>query len=71
MSEEEKEAYLQRISYRDYLLDVAKVHPEVLTLVGSVWALSQDTASAFNRPSTAGLRPGERMRCQALPASLA
>jgi spermidine dehydrogenase len=47
MSEEEKEAYLQRISYRDYLLDVAKVHPEVLTLVGSVWALSQDTASAW------------------------
>ncbi|HJO04577.1 MAG TPA: NAD(P)-binding protein [Acidobacteriota bacterium] len=47
MSKEEKEAYLQRISYRDYLLDVAKVQPEVLTLVGSVWALSQDTASAW------------------------
>ena len=47
MSEEEKEAYLQQISYRDYLLDVAKVHREVLTLVGSVWALSQDTASAW------------------------
>ncbi len=47
MSAEEKEAHLQRISYRDYLLDVAKVHPDVLTLVGSVWALSQDTASAW------------------------
>ena len=47
MSEEDKEAYLQRISYRDYLLDVAKIHPDLLTLVGSVWALSQDTASAW------------------------
>ena len=36
------------------------------------WAsLSRHAASAFSRPSTAGLRPGERIRFHAISASLA
>lgn len=57
---EEKVARLQRISYRDYLLNVVKVHPDVLLLVGGVWCLGQDTSSAWfafyrNYPGFKGL----------------
>ncbi len=47
LSQAEKIQELQRISYRDYLLDVAKVHPDVLPLVGGVWCLGADTSSAW------------------------
>ncbi len=47
MAPEQKIAQLQKMSYRDYLLNVAKVHPDVLPLVGGVWCLGQDTCSAW------------------------
>lgn len=47
LSKEEKIAKLQKTSYRDYLLNVVKVHPDVLLLVGGVWCLGQDTTSAW------------------------
>jgi spermidine dehydrogenase len=47
MSKEEKIAKLQKMSYREYLLNVVKVHPDVLLLVGGVWCLGQDTSSAW------------------------
>jgi spermidine dehydrogenase len=46
-SVEEKMARLQKMSYRDYLLDVAKVHPDVVPLLYGVWALSPDTTTAW------------------------
>ena len=47
LTREEKIAKLQSISYREYLLDVAKVHPDVPPLLGGVWALGTDTATAW------------------------
>ena len=47
LSRAEKIQRLQRISYRDYLLDVVQVHPDVLPLVGGVWCLGADTSSAW------------------------
>jgi spermidine dehydrogenase len=60
LSREEKIAKLQRMSYRDYLLNVAKVHPDVPPLLGGVWCLGTDTATAWfafyrYRPGFAGL----------------
>ena len=60
LSTDEKIRKLQKTSYRDYLLDVVKVHPEVLRLLGGVWCLSNDTASAWfafyrGSPGFAGL----------------
>ncbi len=46
-SPEQKIAQLQKMSYRDYLLNVAKVHADVLPLVGGVWCLGQDTCTAW------------------------
>ena len=47
LSKAEKIQRLQRISYRDYLLDLVKVDPDVLPLVGGVWCLGADTSSAW------------------------
>ena len=47
LSKEEKIARLQTMSYRDYLLDVAKVHPDVVPLLYGVWALRPDTVTAW------------------------
>ncbi len=47
LSRAEKVERLQRTSYRDYLLDLVKVDPDVLPLVGGVWCLGADTSSAW------------------------
>ena len=47
MTKEQKIERLQKMSYRDYLLNVAKVHPDVPSLLGGVWCLGTDTASAW------------------------
>ena len=47
LSRDDKIQRLQRISYRDYLLDLVKVHPDVLPLVGGIWCLGADTSSAW------------------------
>ena len=60
LSRTEKIQRLQRTSYRDYLLDLVKVHPDVLPLVGGIWCLGADTSSAWfalyrGRPGFEGL----------------
>lgn len=60
MTEEQKVAKLQSISYRDYLLNYVKVNPEIITYTMGVWALSNSTASAWfamfhNKPGFAGI----------------
>ncbi len=60
LSPAEKVAKLQSMSYRDYLLQVAKVHPDVPSLLHGVWALSTDAVTAWfafyrYRPGFAGL----------------
>ncbi len=47
MTAEQKIQTLSKTSYRDYLLNCAKVDPGVLPLVGGVWCLGQDTCSAW------------------------
>jgi spermidine dehydrogenase len=47
MSVEQKIAKLRSISYRDYLLNVAKLHPDVLAYTQGVWCLGNDMASAW------------------------
>ena len=47
LSKDEKIRKLERTSYRDYMLTVAKVHPDVLPLVGGVWCLPADGVSAW------------------------
>jgi spermidine dehydrogenase len=47
LTREQKIAKLQSISYREYLVDVAKMHPDVPPLLGGVWCLGTDTASAW------------------------
>lgn len=47
LSVEEKIAKLRSMSYRDYLLNVAKLDPGVLDYTGGVWALDNDMASAW------------------------
>lgn len=44
---DQKIAALEAMSYRDYLLKVAKVSPEILPFVQGVWALGTDTSSAW------------------------
>jgi spermidine dehydrogenase len=60
LTAEQKIERLQKMSYRDYLLNVAKVHPDVPPLLGGVWCLGTDTASAWlayyrYKPGFAGL----------------
>lgn len=47
MSEAEKIAKLGSISYRQYLLEVAKFPPEILPYARGVWCLGSDMASAW------------------------
>jgi spermidine dehydrogenase len=47
LTADEKVAKLRSISYRDYLLDVCKLSPEVLPFTQGVWYLGTDTASAW------------------------
>jgi spermidine dehydrogenase len=60
LSAPEKIAKLRSMSYRDYLLNVVKVHPEVLSYTAGVWCLSNDTVTAWfafyrYKPGFAGL----------------
>ena len=60
MSNDEKIARLRKMSYRDYLLNVAKLHPDVLAYTQGVWCLGNDMASAWfayfrYKPGFAGL----------------
>ncbi|MCW2413357.1 NAD(P)-binding protein [Sphingobium sp. B8D3D] len=43
----EKTARLQAMSYRDYLLNVAKVHPDVVPLMQGMWCLGADMGTAW------------------------
>jgi len=47
LSAEEKIARLRKMSYRDYILNVAKLHPDVLAYTQGVWCLGNDMASAW------------------------
>ena len=47
MTPEQKIAKLRSISYRDYILDVMKLHPDVLAYTQGVWCLGNDMASAW------------------------
>jgi spermidine dehydrogenase len=47
LSGEEKIARLCKMSYRDYILNVAKLHPDVLAYTQGVWCLGNDMASAW------------------------
>jgi spermidine dehydrogenase len=47
MSKDEKVAALRSMSYRDYMLNVAKVHPDVVPLMEGVWCLGSDMGSAW------------------------
>ncbi|WP_374572068.1 NAD(P)-binding protein [Phenylobacterium sp.] len=47
MSSEQKIAALQSMSYRDYLLNVAKLSEEALFFTQGVWCLGNDMASAW------------------------
>lgn len=60
MSVDEKITRLRKMSYRDYLLNVAKLHPDVLAYTQGVWCLGNDMASAWfayfrYKPGFAGL----------------
>ncbi|WP_052958475.1 FAD/NAD(P)-binding protein [Aquamicrobium sp. LC103] len=47
LSVDEKIAKLKSISYRDYLLNVAKVHPDVVPLMQGMWCLGADMGTAW------------------------
>lgn len=47
LSADEKIARLRKMSYRDYLLKVAKLHPDVLAYTQGVWCLGNDMCSAW------------------------
>jgi len=60
LTSEEKYARLHSMSYRDYLLNVVKVHTDVLAYTQGVWCLGNDMASAWlaffrGKPGFAGL----------------
>jgi len=60
MTVEQKIAKLQSISYRDYLLNVAKLHPDILGYTQGVWCLGNDMCTAWfaffrYKPGFAGL----------------
>ncbi len=60
LNAEQKIAKLRSISYRAYLLDVAKFQPDVLAFTEGVWCLGNDMASAWlaffrGKPGFAGL----------------
>jgi len=47
MSAEQKVAALRSMSYRDYMLNVAQVHPDVVPLMEGIWCLGPDMGSAW------------------------
>jgi spermidine dehydrogenase len=60
MTTEQKIAKLESISYRDYLLNVAKLHPDILAYTQGVWCLGNDMCTAWfayfrGKPGFAGL----------------
>jgi spermidine dehydrogenase len=60
LSTEEKIAKLRSISYRDYLLDYVKISPDTLPYTYGVWAISNETSSAWyalfrHKPGFAGI----------------
>lgn len=60
MSIDQKIAKLRSISYRSYLLEVAKFSPDILAFTEGVWCLGNDMASAWlayfrGKPGFAGL----------------
>ncbi len=60
MSPDQKVETLRSMSYRDYMLKVAKVHPDVVPLMMGIWCLGSDMGSAWfaffrHRPGFGGL----------------
>lgn len=60
MSAAQKVETLRAMSYRDYMLNVAKVHPDVVPLMQGIWCLGSDMGSAWfaffrHRPGFEGL----------------
>jgi spermidine dehydrogenase len=60
LSNADKIAKLRSMTYRDYLLNVVKLHPDVLPYTNGVWCLSNDTVTAWfayfrYKPGFAGL----------------
>jgi spermidine dehydrogenase len=60
LSREQKIHQLQNMSYRDYLLNVLKVHPDVLPLLIGVWCMNESSVSAWfaffrSKPGFGGL----------------
>ena len=58
----QKRAYLRAVSYQDFLLEAAKVHPDAIPVLrtGSYWAIGIDALSAWaavysGYPGTSGL----------------
>ncbi len=47
LSRQEKIAKLQSMSYRDYLLNTVKVHPDVIPFTNGVWCMGPDAVSAW------------------------
>jgi spermidine dehydrogenase len=43
----QKRDKLQSVSYQRYLLDIVRVHPDVPSLLGGVWALGPETTTAW------------------------
>ena len=60
LSKQEKIAKLQSMSYRDYLLNTVKAHPDVIPFTNGVWCMGPDAVSAWfafyrYKPGFAGL----------------
>jgi len=47
MSEEQKVTALRTMSYRDYMLKCARLHPDVVPLMRGIWCLGADMGSAW------------------------
>ncbi|MEE4454906.1 NAD(P)-binding protein [Novosphingobium resinovorum] len=47
MTNEQKVTALRSMSYRDYMLNVAKVHPDVVPLMEGIWCIGSDMGSAW------------------------
>jgi spermidine dehydrogenase len=47
MTPEQKVAALRAMSYRDYMLNCAKLHPDVVPLMRGIWCLGADMGSAW------------------------
>jgi len=47
MSAEAKVNALRSMSYRDYMLNIARVHPDIVNLMQGIWCLGADMGSAW------------------------